>query len=74
MGVAKKGRGHELKNWSQTVFVFKCPEKQNSDVRLDLTSKANGNYIGQFHKKGPISPKKVNLIKKDSRFHGMLKF
>ena len=45
MGVAKKGRGHELKNWSQTVFVFKYPEKQNSDVRLDLTSKANDSHI-----------------------------
>ena len=45
MGVAKKGRGHELKNWSQTVFVLKCPEKQISVVRLDLTNKANDGRI-----------------------------
>ena len=68
MGAPKYGRGHEFTNWSQTVFVFKCPEKQNSDVRLDLTSKANGNYIGQFHKKGQISPKKFQFNKKGLPF------
>ena len=46
MGAPKYGRGHEFKNWSQTVFVFKCPEKQNSDVRLDVTSKANEKSFG----------------------------
>ena len=68
MGVAKNGRGRTEKNWSTIHKVSKLSEVHDPAVGLLFKKKSSGMYIGPFHKKGQISPKKVNLTKKYSRF------